>query len=212
MALTIAVLGGTGNLGKQFVQQVLAEGHSVRALARTPAKLEPDERLEAVAGDATRAEDVARVVAGADVVVSCLGNAGKLRVMDIAATHILAAAAAQPSPPRCVFISSVGCGGTSFIVKWMLIVIGTAMGMGKGSFDDYDAADARIRAETRVPFVLVRPYSLTDKPGTGAYHAMENQNATFMRPIARADVARFLVDAVSDTRWDGKPGIQVGGA
>lgn len=97
------------------------------------------------------------------------------------------------------------------VVKWMLIVIGTPMGLGKGSFDDYEAADARIRAITGVPFVLVRPYALTDKPGTGAYHATENQNATCMRPIARADVARFLVDAVTDTQGGGKPGIQVGG-
>ncbi|MFT4627923.1 MAG: NAD(P)-dependent dehydrogenase (short-subunit alcohol dehydrogenase family) [Myxococcota bacterium] len=213
MALTVAVLGGTGNLGRLFVQQALEEGYSLRLLVRNPAKLAPanHERLEAVVGDATRAEDVARVVAGADVVVSCLGNASKLRVMDVAASHILTAARSRPNTPRCVFVSSVGCRGTSFVVKWMLIVIGTFMGLGKGSFDDYEAADTRILAGKEVPCVLVRPYALTDKTGTGAYHATENQNATFMRSIARADAARFVLDAVTDTKWDGKPGVQVGG-
>jgi hypothetical protein len=33
-----------------------------------------------------------------------------------------------------------------------------------------------------------------------------------MRSISRADVARFLLDVVTDTRWDGKPGVQMGGA
>ncbi len=214
MALTVAVLGGTGNLGRLFVQQALEDGHTLRVLVRNPARLAPSdhERVEAVVGDATLAEDVARVVAGADVVVSCLGNAGKLRVMDVAASHILAAAGSQPKAPRCLFISSVGCGGTSFLVKWMLIVIGTFQGLGKGSFDDYEAADTRIRAETGVPCVLVRPYALTDKAGTGAYLATENQKATFMRSISRTDVARFLLAAVTDTQWDGKPGVQLGGA
>ena len=135
-----------------------------------------------------------------------MGNVGKFRIMETSFNNILTAAAAQAKVPRCLFVTTIGCGGTSTIIKWMLIMIG-----GKASFDDSDRADKRVRDESSVPCVLVRPYALTDKPGNGKYHAKEEQNGTFMRSIPRADVAKFLVDAVTDTRWDGKRGIQLGG-
>lgn len=205
----VAILGATGKMGKLFVQQALDAGHTLRALVRNAAKLEPSEhlRLEAVVGDATRRDDVAKVVAGADVVVSCLGNVGKHHIMLHAFENILAAAAAQPAIPRCLLITSVGCGGISWLVKQMLILIGGD----KAGFQDYDLADSRVLDESTVPCVLVRPYALTDKQGSGKYKATEKHNATFMRPIPRADVATFLVDAAIDKRWDGKPGIQLGG-
>ena len=209
MASMIAVLGGTGKMGRLFVQQALDAGHSVHALDRRPGRKGALEHpnLETVVGDATRLDDVTALVAGTDVVVSCLGNVGDLLIMDKAAETILAAAAAQPRVPRCMFISSVGCGGTSWIIKQVLTLMG-----GRAGFADYEAADRRIRQQSAIPSVLVRPYALTDKPGRGRYHATGNQNATFLRSISRADVARFLLDAVTDTRWDGRPGVQLGGA
>lgn len=209
MATTIAVLGGTGKLGRLFVQLALDAGPAVRALDRNPGRENALEHpnLQTVVGDATKLDDVTALITGTDVVVSCLGNVGDLLIMDKAAETILAAAAAQPRVPRCMFISSVGCGGTSWLIKQVLTLMGSRAG-----FADYEAADLRIREQSAVPCVLVRPYALTDKPGTGRYHATEKQRATFMRSISRADVARFLLDVVTDTRWDGKPGVQMGGA
>ena len=85
----------------------------------------------------------------------------------------------------------------------MLIVIG-----GTASFQDYETADGRVRQESVVPCVLVRPSALTDKPGMGTYKVTERKSGTFAKPIARADVARFLVAAVTNTQWDGK-GVQL---
>ena len=33
-----------------------------------------------------------------------------------------------------------------------------------------------------------------------------------MKPISRADVAKFMLDAVTDTQWDDSPGVLLGGA
>lgn len=208
MATTIAVLGGTGKLGRLFVQLALDAGHAVRALDRRPGREGALEHpnLQTVVGDATKLDDVTALTSGTDVVVSCLGNVGDLLIMDKAAETILAAAAAQPRVPRCMFISSVGCGGTSWLIKQVLTLMSS-----RAAFADYEAADLRVREQSAVPSVLVRPYALTDKPGTGRYHATEKQSATFMRSIPRTDVARFLLDAVTDTRWDGEPGVQLGG-
>ncbi len=74
--MQIAVFGGTGRVGGRFIEYALAEGHTIRALARDAGKLGPRPGLEVVQGDVLDADTVARVIAGADAVVSGLGGAG----------------------------------------------------------------------------------------------------------------------------------------
>ena len=204
----ITVFGATGKVGTHFVEQALRAGYQVRACVRNRAKLSQSvtQQVEVFEGDALNVSDVERAVAGVDVVVSCLGGTGKQLIMHTAYSNIMTAAAKQLQPPRCIMISSVGLGGTSWLIKFTLTLIA-----GKATIADFEKADKRVREETAVPFVLVRPYALTDKPANGRYRATQNQNATFMRPIPRADVATFMVDAVADTRWDGASGVQLGG-
>lgn len=72
----IAVFGGTGRVGGRFIEYALAEGHTVKALARDASKLAPHPGLDVVQGDVLDAATVASVIAGADAVVSGLGGAG----------------------------------------------------------------------------------------------------------------------------------------
>ena len=210
--IKIAVFGATGNLGNHFVIQSLDKDYGLRVLVRNESKFIHREKhnVDVVVGDATKFEDVVKVVKGVDVVVSCLGNVKKdgvsILIMEKSHSNILDVAAEQENIPRCVFISSVGCGGTSWLIKKMIIMIG-----GKSSFNDYEAADKRIREESTVPRLLVRPYALTDKQGTGEYKVIEKQSATFAKSVSRSDVATFLVNAIEDKTWDGTPGIQLGG-
>jgi putative NADH-flavin reductase len=72
---TFLVFGATGQTGQHFVSLALAEGHRVRALARTPAKLaheSPD--LVVQQGSITAVPNLDDLVAGVDVVVSMLGD------------------------------------------------------------------------------------------------------------------------------------------
>ena len=72
--MKIAVLGATGRAGRLIVEEALARGWEVRALARDPAKVTTKhERLAVVKGEATNAADVAEVAAGCDAIVSALG-------------------------------------------------------------------------------------------------------------------------------------------
>lgn len=72
----LAVFGGTGRVGGRFIEYALADGHTIKALARDPNKLAPRPGLEVVKGDVLDAATVASVIAGADAVVSGLGGAG----------------------------------------------------------------------------------------------------------------------------------------
>ena len=205
----ILVFGANGNLGRYFVGKALAANYKVKAFVRNSASfdLTTEENLEVVEGDATLYKDVEKAVTGADLILSCLGNPKGKEIMYNAHSNVLNAARKQQQIPRCLFISSIGCGGTSWIIKQMLSLIG-----GKASFDDYESADQLIDQETEVPFLLVRPYALTDKKELGTYHVSKKQNGTFLKPITRADVANFLLHAVSDQQWDGSPGVLIGGA
>jgi putative NADH-flavin reductase len=150
--MNIALLGATGAVGGHFLTKALAAGYAVKALVRTPEKLRKDASLSALKGDVANPVDVAELIRGTDVVVSCLGNVKGMLIMEKAAEVILQTAAEQSKPPKCLFISSIGCGGTSWTVKCMLQMIG-----GRSSFADYERADARISREEVVPYVLVRP-------------------------------------------------------
>jgi hypothetical protein len=125
--------------------------------------------------------------------------------MEKAAEAILQAAAAQPNPPKCLFVSSIGCGGSSWIVLQLLRLIN-----GRAVFADYERADARIAREANVPYVLIRPAALKEKPGNGKYRVFQG-DGTFARPMAKEDVAAFLFDAISSNQWDGQSGFQLAG-
>jgi putative NADH-flavin reductase len=77
---TVLVFGGTGQTGQHFVRLALEDGFRVRALARNPAKFAmTDPSLEVVLGSITDIPDLDALVAGADLVVSMLGDGAAQR-------------------------------------------------------------------------------------------------------------------------------------
>jgi len=71
--MKIVVIGATGNIGRRVAKEALSRGHEVTGVVRDPAAVEaPDPRVRLVEGDATKADAVARVVKGADAVVSAI--------------------------------------------------------------------------------------------------------------------------------------------
>lgn len=210
---TIAMFGATGKVGNAFVEMALEAGHEVRALVRSRARFKQADHpnVFVVEGDATEIDDVREVVGAADVVVSCLGNPpggrrNSILIMEKAADCIMKAAEVQPVPQRCLMISSIGVGGSSWFIKAMLTLIG-----GSAGFADYERAEGRVRSETAVPFAVVRPYALNDKPGTGKFKVL-GARAHFASAIPRQDVAHFFMTALDDTQWDGPSGVNIGGA
>lgn len=71
--MRIVIFGATGNVGRRVVSEALSRGHEVVGVVRDPAQAEsPDARATLVQGDATDAASIARVVRGADAVVSAI--------------------------------------------------------------------------------------------------------------------------------------------
>ena len=70
--MKIALYGATGMLGSRIAVEALTRGHALTALSRTPEAALP-EGARARTGDAGDADDVARIAAEHDVVVSAIG-------------------------------------------------------------------------------------------------------------------------------------------
>lgn len=203
MGKRVLVFGASGNVGSHFVKQAVEAGYKVTAFVRNPDKFTPSDKsnVEVIKGDVINRVSVEKAVGNCDIVVSCLGNPPKKKVyiMDKSYEIILSAAAKQSNPPRCLMISTIGVNGSSPLIRFMLRLI-----VGKEGFTDYENADQRVLDEKDVPCVSIRPSGLTDKMGLGRYHVIDKSRVVFPKFITRSDVAKFFVDCLSDTSYDGK--------
>ena len=203
MKKIVLVFGANGKLGTHVVNQALDMGYNVKAFVRTPEKYArtKGQDIEVVKGDATNITDVKNAIVGVNVIVSCLGNPPKkgIYIMEKAHSNIMSAASASSTSPRCLMISSIGIGGSSWLVKFLLQKIG-----GKEGFTDFENAEKRVLEKKDVSFVVIRPAGLTDKKGKEKYHLITKPTVFFPKFISRSDVAKFFVDCISDTSYDGK--------
>jgi hypothetical protein len=66
-------------------------------------------------------------------------------IMEKAHSNIMSAASDSSSSPRCLMISSIGIGGSSWLVKFLLQKIG-----GKEGFTDFENAEKRVLQQNNV--------------------------------------------------------------
>jgi len=68
--LNIVVYGGSGNIGSRIVNEAAARGHTVAVVDRSPKPELAPKGVKLVTGDALDPNDIAKNIAGADVLVS----------------------------------------------------------------------------------------------------------------------------------------------
>lgn len=66
---SIALIGGTGNIGSRILDEALSRKHQVTAITRDPRKLTPREGMTIRAGSTTDAPALTQILKGHDVVV-----------------------------------------------------------------------------------------------------------------------------------------------
>ncbi len=113
---TILVTGATGYVGGRLIPELLAAGHRVRALARTPRKLEGrgfhgHPHLSIVEGDVLDAASLAPALDGAAAayyLVHSLGAGADFAERDKQAARTFATACADAGVARIVYLSGLG--------------------------------------------------------------------------------------------------------
>jgi putative NADH-flavin reductase len=202
--MRIVVFGASGRTGVPLVEQALDRGHEVVAFVRSRERLPADLRdaagVTVVEGDAYTGAGVEEAVDGADAVVSVLGQskASPDDLLTVAGDRILAAMR-DAGVDR--FVTLVGAGvreeGEAVPLSGKLVAAALKL-VASEALADANAHVDRVRAsDTR--WTVVRAPRLTPGPGTGAYRAGDIPLG--FESVARADVARFVLDVLGDERY-----------
>ena len=198
--MKVLVLGATGGSGRLIVRDALAKGHSVVALVRSKASADLP-GVDMIEGDVRDEGILTRALDGCDAVISALGTGMGFRKVDLlaVATRALISAMTRSGVRRLVCISALGVGdsrghgGFVFDRLFQPLLLSQA-------YKDKDGQEAAIRASS-LDWVIVRPAMLTDDPAQGSVSAVVDLARINGGKIARADVARFVVDQLTTDTW-----------
>jgi uncharacterized protein YbjT (DUF2867 family) len=198
----IAVIGATGRTGRALVDRALAAGHRIVALARTPpSSSRPG--LEWVQGDVLTFSDVARVVAGADAVVCCLGSDGD-SPLDLcgSGTQNIVDAMKLTGVRRLICQTGAMIGHDPSKLGGFYRALRRAYRFANRA----DAADRtrqeRIVMDSGLDWTLVRPPRLTDGDSHGHELVGTDLHVNGRAHAHRRDVASVLLRAVEDDAWN----------
>ena len=204
--MKIALLGATGGTGQSFINQAVANGHKIKALARTPLKLPTiHPNLETQAGNVFNIPSMISLFRGCDAVVSTFGissiwQARKPNGLYSVGGENVLEAMKQSGVKRLVFVTSSGVepqedDGLFFRYVFKPIFL-------ERMYGDMRLVEKKIH-ESQVDFTIVRPPYLTNGELTGAYRISSEGNFKDDKDLSRADPKRSRNGTYSPkgTRW-----------
>jgi uncharacterized protein YbjT (DUF2867 family) len=170
--MKIAIVGGTGTLGRQVAEELRARGHEIRVLSRNA----PRYRVDLATGDG-----LDEALDGCEVVVDASNNNSK----DAAATLVegtrrLLAAGQAAGVTHHVCVSMVGC---------ELVPMG---------YCQVKAAQEDVVSRAAVPWTIVRATQFHEYVASmmdaAARHRAVPVPKALLQPVACAEVARVVAD------------------
>lgn len=196
----VLIVGATGGTGRALVAQALERQYTVTALVRNPARLDiAHPRLTVIQGDVLDVASVASAVRGQDAVICTLGHKRffyPTRILSEGTRNLLRAMEAN-GVRRLVCQTSLGIGSSAgrMGVYYTLFVIPAIL-----PFYFWDKTrQERLIAASRTEWVVVRPAALSNGAPRGTCRHGHDVGSFVRTPgVARADVARFMLDQLSD--------------
>ena len=200
--MNLLIVGATGGTGGQLVSQALERGHRVTALVRKEPSGEARPGLIALLGNVLDPSSLDHAARGQDAVLSALGHKQWFRPTRILSegTRNLIEAMRRHAVRRFVCETALGISDawwrmglyyTLFVRPFILPLY----------FWDKTRQEAIIRASD-LDWTIVRPGALTNGPRRGHYrHGPRVGHWLWTVRISRADVAAFMLDQVTDSRY-----------
>jgi putative NADH-flavin reductase len=198
----VLVLGATGPTGQQILAEAADRGYELAALVRKRTTTSYPPSTDVFTGDARDEIAVSRALEGCDGVICALGTSmNPFRTVTVlsSATQVLTQAMRRQRVRRLVCITGVGAGdsrghGGFFYDRLMQPLLLRQI------YKDKDRQENIVRA-SGLDWILVRPAILQDAPGTGRVFAQTDLSRIRGGRIARADVAKFVVDQLIENTW-----------
>ncbi len=200
--MKVLVLSATGGTGRLIVREATAKGHSVVALVRSRANTADLAGAQLIEGDARDKGALIRALEGCDAVVSSLGTGispfREVTSLSVA-TRALVAAIGRCNVRRFVCITGMSAGDSrshgGFLYDRLILPL-----LLRKMYEDKDRQEDVIRPSS-LDWVIVRPAVLNNEAARGRVWAVTDLSKVHGGKIARADVARFVVDQLTGDTW-----------
>lgn len=199
--MKILIVGATRGIGRQLLEQALASGHSVTALARNPQRLAAQhERLRLLKGDILDPGPVAAATAGQDAVCCTIGVKTPWEQAGVFAegTRQLLQAMKKAGVRRLMCVTGIGAGDSKGHGGFLYDRIFYPLLL-RAVYADKDRQESLIKASD-VDWTIVRPGFLTNGPLTGNYRVLTELTGITAGRISRADVAHFILKELESKR------------
>ncbi|MDJ0570767.1 MAG: SDR family oxidoreductase [Pleurocapsa sp. MO_192.B19] len=200
--MKITLLGATGGLGTEILKQGLERGYSIKALVRTPDKVETKhDLLEMVRADVMKdsSDRLADILTGSDGIISALGTGMNLGITQLYSegTSKLIEAVQQAQIRRFIVVSSSGTEPTTEEPWWYLWFVRRLL---VNVYVDQARMEERIINTKDLDWVMVRPSQLTNGDSQ-KYRVRLRHNPEGGYKISRADVADFMLNQLEDNTY-----------
>jgi putative NADH-flavin reductase len=197
--MKVTVFGATGGTGKHVVEQALAAGHEVTAVARNVSEVTPRDGLTVLQGDVVDFASVEQAVAGSDAVVSVLGVADRRKPTKLFSEGVsnMVRAMKASGTKRIIALSADGVEPNPAVNIGQRLVIALVVArILKHLYGDMLEME-RVLADSETDWTVVRPPRLSDKEHTGAYQVSTGEPGP-SSGISRADLADYIVTRLAD--------------
>ncbi|MGB0694300.1 MAG: NAD(P)-dependent oxidoreductase [Rhodospirillaceae bacterium] len=209
----ILVIGASSGIGKAVSRDLIARGHTVRAMSRSggaPAANTP--ALEIFRGDALIAEDVRKALDGVETVVQALGVAPNLSMITgpvtlfSEATRVLLPTMQEAGVSRLISVTGFGAGDCRRAVSPLQVIPFRAM-LGR-AYDDKTIQEDLITGSD-LDWLIVRPGVLTNGPKTAKYKVLSAPDTWRNGIISRADVADYIGSQIGENPLGGRKPVLI---
>jgi len=201
--MNILVLGGTGNIGRQFVKKALERGHNITAIVRPSSSIAKQNGLKVIQGDVLSADLLNQSFSGMDAVVSCLGIRKKdpsdpwsplISPEDFTERSAIKIVDAMKNNAinRLVVISSAGVGNSWNTVDSKLQEVIKSSSINQ-TFRDLENMET-ILENSGLDTLAVRPVALVNGNASGNAQIVDKFEIT--SNILTGDVAHWMLNAV----------------
>jgi putative NADH-flavin reductase len=203
--MKLTVFGATGGVGREVVTQALDAGHHVTAYVRNPAKLDVTHpELTVTAGELTDRDAIQRAVTDADAVISALGPSLDRKATEmplIEATRNIVEAMQATGVKRYIGMATPSLrdlrdegGLLSRVVPFM------GRTFLKRAYREL-LEMSQLVIDSPLNWTIARFTRPTDGARTGTVRAGFLGREKIGASITRADIAGFLVEQTTDTRF-----------
>lgn len=197
--ITVALLGATGMTGGFILQDLLTSGYQVRALARSPQKLDAmRSRITVVKGDATNPEAINELLNGSDIIISAIGpvkgDGLAAKTISTRTTENIIKTMGELSIERYIVVSGAAVtvpGDNRNITGWL--VQKSAMLTLRDALKDKQA-EYQLLADSDINWTLVRCPVISDEPFV--MPAIESLASPSAFSLRAGELSRFIVELV----------------